>query len=380
MDESQIQKQKTILLVCLDESRDQESIAVMKDLEALGRSFSEVHIARFSRDPFFTIKNIEHPTSHVWIYSISHFPLIRYISFSFFVKRHLLWQGHFRPTHILSYGSDMTSYLASRLAKKYTVPLTIKIGIQDRVLPRLFRLVTSINSMYDTAKHLIVEGGEKVDTLSFYKNKITPVTPFFDFESMLSHPIEPVMFTRKYQKDFFFVSHFENYERSAIEAVCKIMRELKTRYTRGGWIIFVPYADMKQTQSIIRSYGLTGSVFVEPERADMLPIYKGARIFVYTKTHDEFSIPVLFSLTLGIPTLTTPTGYMREVFQGTAFERFVIEQKDTAVFVERIKELVEKDYVFNDYKMNTSSIMKNFPHEPLNEYIEKIVQVVLSDQ
>ncbi len=378
MDSLLNQNQNNILLVCIDEALSNESIAVMKDLEILGQSFSEVHIARFSKNPFFSVKSIDHPAANVWVYGVSHFPLIRYISFSFFVKRHLLWRTSFRPTHILSYSSGMSSYMASRLAKKYDRPLTMKIGIHDSVQNGAFRLVSSTSSMYRIARHLIVEGGEKAKRLSSFKEKIVPITPFFDFEGMLSTPIQPILFNRKYEKDFFFVSHFEDYERGAVEAVCKIMRELKPRYIKAGWIIFVPYGDMKKAQSVISSYGLKKTVFVEPERADMLPLYKGARVFVYTKSYDEFSVPVLFSLTLGIPTLTTPTGYVKELFAGTAFERFVIDQHDTTTFVARLQELVEKDYMYNDYKMNTPSVMKNFPHEPIEAYIQKIARVVLS--
>jgi glycosyltransferase involved in cell wall biosynthesis len=372
------QSNSNILLVCIDEALSNESIAVMKDLEILGQSFSEVHIARFSKNPFFTVKNIDHPASNVWVYGVSHFPLICYISFASFVVRHLLWRKVFRPTHILSYGSSMTSYMASRLAKKYQRPLTIKIGIHDSVQAGVFRLISSTASMYRTARHLIVEGGEKAKRLSAFQEKIVPITPFFDFDAILAAPIEPIHFNRKYEKDFFFMSHFENFERSAVETVCKIMNELKSRYIKAGWIICVPYSDMKKVQSIIRSYRLKKTIFVEPERANMLPLYKGARVFVHTKNYDEFSVPVLFSLTLGIPTVTTPTGYVKELFKGTVFERFVIDQKDITTFIKRLEELVEKDYIYHDYKMNTPSVMKNFPHEQLDTYIQKIAHVVLS--
>ncbi len=372
------QSQNNVLLVCIDEARSKESVSVMKDLEILGSSFSEVHIAVFSTQPFVGVTSIDHPKENVWIYHVSHFPILRYISFSFFVKRHLMWQGVFRPTHILSYGSTMTSYLAARLAKKYTKPLTVKIGIHDATNSGMLSMLYGTEGIYKRASHLIVEGGEKAKQLKNYKDKIIPMTPFFDFEEMLGAPIEPALFNRKYSKDFFFISHFEDYDHKAVETVCQIMKNMSTRYIKGGHIIFVPYADMKKVQSTIRSYGLQKSVFVEPERADMLPVYKGARIYIHTRAFDQFSIPVLFSLTLGVPVITTPTGYIEDMYKGTTFERFVIEQNNIDGFCEKIMELVEKDFMFNDYKMNTPILMKSFPHEPLDQYIAKVVQVVLS--
>jgi glycosyltransferase involved in cell wall biosynthesis len=368
------QNTQKILLITLDEVTG--SILFLKALELFSQYFDQVHIVIFSKKLFFKPKDIRHPNPKTYIYNVSNFPLARRICFSNLIDVHLSWQGHFHPTQILAFGTGFPTHRAMLWAKKYTVPITMKISANDTVATGAALVLSENAFIYRDATHLIVEGGEKIKKLAPYASKITQMTPFFDFESMTQSFTEPILFNRKYNKDFFLITHIETLDKKAIEVIFDIMEKIKDRYKNGGWIIFVPYRDMKAIKALI-PHSLRSVIFVEPAHADMAPLYKGARLYISTLSYDEFSIPVLSALNLGIPVITTPTGYIKDIYTGTAYEQYVVSQNDIDGFCEKIIYLMEKDFATNDYKMNTPTIIRNFPRVTAEDYYKKIAEVVL---
>ncbi len=187
-----------------------------------------------------------------------------------------------------------------------------------------------------------------------------------DFKTMLETPIEPVLFNRKYGKDFLVLSQIDEPDKTALKVLCAIMEQLKNKFVKCGCLVFVPYADMKKTKHFIESEDLSEVMFVEPIQENMFPIYKGARLYINTLEEDTLCAPVLYALNLGIPVVTTETRYIKKVFSGTEYEQYVLRQEDVDGFCEKISYLFEKGYAYNDYKLNTPTIINNF-YENINE-------------
>lgn len=187
-----------------------------------------------------------------------------------------------------------------------------------------------------------------------------------DFKTMLETPIEPVLFNRKYGKDFLLLSQIDEFDKGALKVLCAIMEQLQKKYVKCGCLVFVPYADMKKVKHFIEGEDLSHVMFVEPIQENMLPIYKGARLYVNTLPKDTLCASALYALNLGIPVVTTETQYIKKIFFGTGFEQYVLDQDNVDGFCEKISFLFEKGFAYNDYKLNTPTIINNF-YEEVNE-------------
>ncbi len=362
MDTTTIQK---TLLITLDDATG--SVLFQKALEFFAHYFDYVHIVIFSPQPFMKPRDIRHPHPRVSVYTVSSFPLFRSYCFAT-IRDTYMTQSHV-PTHVLAFGSGFHTVKAGNIAHKMAIPFSLKIGFQDTI---------SFTNMllYRRATHIFVEGGEKLKKLAPYSTAIIPMPPFIDFDSMRSTLVAPILFNKKYKKDFFIMTTLDTYDSAAVELVCRIMERIHTRYIQGGWIIFAPYKDMKRIKPLI-PHSLRGCVFVEPVHADMAPIYKGARLYVHTASFDEVSMSVLSALAMGIPVVTTPTGYIADIYAQTAYMDYVIAQHDTDLFCDKIIYLMEKDFATNDYKMNTQTILNNFPRITAEDYYKKMAEVML---
>lgn len=371
MEKTSSSNTKNILLICIESpSMYMTNQQLLKEIDNLIPFFGEVHVSIFTPGRLFKKIELEKKAENVWFYYTSNNILTRKVQFNNIINKHLLWQKKFRPSRILSYGMTSATSLASLSSKKFYCPHYIKVLISDRV-----NIKTRIVHAFRNAYRVYIEGPELykkiTKTIGQKKSHVVELTPCIDFEYIKSQT-DSIDFTKTYKKDFFFISHMSHFEKVSIVFLCKLMTKLKKQYFKSGFILFTQKKYIKKIRRIIKSFSLAETFFVEEERENMLPVYRSSRVYISAMKKDSINLPVLYALASSVPVISTQTGYAEKLYTNTPFSKYLCEYGDIDSFYNKIKLLIENSHEWNDFKVNSSSLLVALPHESKEESISKL--------
>ena len=308
------------------------------------------------------------PGNHLWWHFDEIVHLIHY---------HMFWQHEFRPHFVLDFSTHNGAWIGRALAARYhrdffvsTSGTFLDLSIFSWQYWRQHMLVRS-------ARMVFVPGEKVADALvnriGVKSDRVSVVAPAVDL-SFLGRKVESINYAHDYpQHNLILLTQAVLGHKRDLVFIIGIFKKLIVKYPRMALMVLVPTAQMKTFVRLL-SIHHNPSIHLIPITDDVARYYSGAHIYLCASESDEATVPIIRSLELHVPVVTTDSTIAKEIFTGTPYERYMVH--DAESFQKAVSLLVENQQERDGYRLNSDILVRSLKLQNLQGHISTILATI----
>jgi len=266
--------------------------------------------------------------------------------------------------HVWNPASCRYAFMA---ANKYNLPLVVtehdpfelpkfKKYIKNKLMKRVQKIVTVSKANEDLFKNLFPD----------LKNYTTTILNGIDvtwFESQLLNFSETKMNEFR-EKEFeaddntkVILTVAELHERKGLTYLIKAIPTILKKMDNLKLIIVGDGHQKQELEKLIEKLGLAKNIKLLGHRKCIPKIMASANLFVLPSVKEAFGLVILEAMAAWLPVLATRVGGIPEIIEDRV-NGFLVEPKDSNALAEKILELFNENFKFEEYIKNAQQILK----------------------